>query len=714
MASAASRHPHNQAAAPSAATVASSQSAQPAVDVTAITTRDDFLLELGQALGGQASIRPVDSLEAALEILGGPARRGQVVVLDALHAGEVRQAADALHGRAPQAVMLVFAAEALERQVAAAVKGSRVFAVLSSPIDARKAQAVFAAVIEEAAARRAAGYGTAPASAPPVEFTLGPARSEPLVSDEPRGPGGKSRLPLIALAAVAALAIAGGAAWFFTRGKSAAPAAPAQPPTAAQAQAPTAAPAAAPTAGVTAENSAAALPSAPSADVSIVHGKVDELLEKARLAMRERRYTDPAGDNALVYYRSAVAANSANGEARDGLQRVAGVIAGRFDEALNGGRLDEAAQNFANFKAAVPDDPRVADLGSRLANAEINKAVADGNLERAAAFLRQAQQSGALNAEQSARWRADLGRRQEEAKVQRLATLAEDRIREGKLVDPADDSARAYVHQLMTISAASANTQRAQHALAAAFLRKAREAAFARNSAEEDRWLNEARAVGVSAADISAFRSDIAGARAKAAQAEAERLAQLARERVRDGRLTDPAQDSAAWYLTQLQSADPQNAAIAAVSRDLAKQLLERARAAVQAGKSAEQDLAAARRFGADPRDIQAAQQSAAPKASAVDPATLAARLKALRTVPPEYPQKALAEGVAGSVLLTFTVDSKGATRDVEVVQSTPPGMFDRAAVAAVKRWRYQPMIVNGAPVEVPTRTLMRFELPKQ
>jgi len=31
------------------------------VDVTAITTRDDFLLELGEALGGQASVRPVDS-----------------------------------------------------------------------------------------------------------------------------------------------------------------------------------------------------------------------------------------------------------------------------------------------------------------------------------------------------------------------------------------------------------------------------------------------------------------------------------------------------------------------------------------------------------------------------------------------------------------------------------------------------------------------------
>ena len=47
----------------------------------------------------------------------------------------------------------------------------------------------------------------------------------------------------------------------------------------------------------------------------LVNGTVDELLEKARLAMRERRYTEPNGDNALLFYRSAAKADPANGEA---------------------------------------------------------------------------------------------------------------------------------------------------------------------------------------------------------------------------------------------------------------------------------------------------------------------------------------------------------------------------------------------------------------
>ena len=703
MASAASRTSPNPAAAATATAAGAAGSAQPSVDVTAITTRDDFLLELGQALAGQASIRPVDSVEAALQSLGSHARRGQVLIIDAAHANEVRAAVEAVQSRAPQAVILVFAAEALERQVAAAVKGSKVFAVLpASPIDPRKTHAVFAGVIEEAAARRKP-------AAPPPQPAPAPTRDEDLELESTRGgaalkvaglSGGRGRALLVAGALVAVAALAA-SAWFFTRG-SGTGGAPATPAAQSQAAPP-------------AETAPVALPPAPSADLSIVHGKVDELLEKARLAMRERRYTEPAGDNALLYYRSAVAANAASGEARDGLQRVAGVLAGRFDESLNAGHLEEAAQNFANFKAAVPDDARVTELGARLANAQITKAIADLNLERAAAVLKQAQQSGLLPADQLAKWKGEIAKRQDDAKVQRLAGLVEGRIHDGKLVDPADDSARYYLRQLLSGFPSSQGTARAQHDLASAYLRKAREAALARNGAEQERWLNEARGAGLSASDIGAFQKDLAGTQAKAARAEGDRFATLARERVRDGRLTDPAQDSAAFYLTQLQSVDPDNAALAAVSRDLAKLLLDRARGAVQAGRNADQDLAAARRLGADPRDIQAIQQAAGPKAGAnVDPATLAASLKAVKTVPPEYPQSALAKGVSGSVLLSFTVDSKGDTRDVQVLQSTPAGVFDRAAISAVRRWRYNPVVVNGNAVEVPTRTLVRFELPKQ
>jgi TonB family protein len=164
------------------------------------------------------------------------------------------------------------------------------------------------------------------------------------------------------------------------------------------------------------------------------------------------------------------------------------------------------------------------------------------------------------------------------------------------------------------------------------------------------------------------------------------------------------------------------------LSHDLAGKLVERARAAAQAGKGGgvvDGDLNLAKRWGADPKDVLAVQQiQNAPKtgssggarsaaAAGVNPATLAASLKRTRYVPPEFPSKALSQRVSGAVIVEYTVDANGDPRDVRVIEATPPGVFDKAAVTAVKRWHYDPVIANGGPVEVPVRTSIRFELPK-
>ncbi len=673
-------------------------STQPAVDVTAVTTRDDFLLELGQALEGQAGIRPVDTIEAALEGLSS-GKRAQLLVIDARAVNNARGAVDMAAGKAPRALTVVFAESAAEKQVGAALKGSKVFAVLPNPLDLRKTRAVFEGAIAEALAAQA-GAPMRPAIAP-RESRVPEAVDATATGAEDSG--GRSKLTLIA-AGVVALAAAAGAYWHFAGGQGSV--APAPAPRAAAAAA-AAAPSAAPS------DAAVGAPEA-LADTSIVHGKVDELLEKARAAMHERRFTEPAGDNALLYYRSAAAADASNGEARDGLQRVAGVLAGRFEEALGASRFEEAAQTLANFRAASAADPRVPAFEQRLFAAEIARALADGNLDRAAALIRQAQAAGSTPAEQLAKWRADIGRRVDDVKVARLAGLVADRIRDGRLTDP-DDSAKTYMAQLAAAAAASPITQRTQRDLGTAYLRKARDAALAKNSAEEDRWLNEARGVGMKQADILAFQRDVSNARAKAAQAESERTLQMARDRIHDGRLSDPAQDSAAYYLTQLQGSDPANAGLADAGHELSAKLLERARAATAAGKPVDADLALAKRFGADPKDVATIQQLAsAPKAPApLDLAALSASLKRLRAPPPDYPENAMNQHISGSVTLTFTVDVKGEPRDIHVTEAQPPGVFDRAAMAAIRHWRYAPTVVNGTPVEVPVRTLVRFELPK-
>lgn len=693
----------------------SGTNARPAVDVTAITTRDDFLLELGECLGGQASVRPVESLAAAVEQLSN-SRRAQVLVIDARDVSDVQAAIESALDQAPQATVLVFSEAASEKQVGAAAKGSNVFAVLPIPLDKRKTGAVLEGAIADALARKSARSADRASNFSVEPFQPAAAAIAPADSGGPLSPSSPNRKGLfigvgLAIVAVAAVAV------FFLSSKKEAPATSAATPA-------KVAPGPAQTANASPSDDSAI--AQPTVETALINGKVDDLLEKGRLAMRERRYSEPVGDNALLYYRSAAAADPSNGEAADGLQRIAGVLSSRFDEAMNAGRFDEASLALANLKAATPSDSRIPGLEVRLMTAQISKALADANLDRANALIRQAQSTTGISADQINKWKAEVARRTEDAKVQKIAALVSDRIRDGRLVEPAEDSAKTYMQQLRELAPANATTQRLNRELSGAYLKRAREAALANKGPEVDHWLAEAKSAGVSAAEIASYQKDLASARAKAVSAESDRLAQLVRDRMRDGRLTDPAQDSAAYYLGQIQTNDAGNANLGPLGRDFAAKLLERARSAAQSGKGSaavEPDLSLAKRWGADPKDIASVQQAAsAPKSSTsgaarssggVNMASLAASLKRTRYVAPEFPTKALSQRVSGSVTVEYTVDGSGDTRDVRVVEATPPGVFDKAAVTAIKRWHYEPVIVNGAPVEIPVRTSIRFELPK-
>jgi TonB family protein len=70
------------------------------------------------------------------------------------------------------------------------------------------------------------------------------------------------------------------------------------------------------------------------------------------------------------------------------------------------------------------------------------------------------------------------------------------------------------------------------------------------------------------------------------------------------------------------------------------------------------------------------------------------------------YPRLAEAAGVEGRVELGFDVGDDGRVSNARVLESTPAHLFDRAALLAVSRWRYQP----GAGGSL--RVVLRFELP--
>ena len=80
---------------------------------------------------------------------------------------------------------------------------------------------------------------------------------------------------------------------------------------------------------------------------------------------------------------------------------------------------------------------------------------------------------------------------------------------------------------------------------------------------------------------------------------------------------------------------------------------------------------------------------------------------RALRTIAPDYPEDADRQRVSGTVRLQLKLEADGRVVDVEVVSSTPPGVFDDAAVKAFRAASFAPALKNGRPV----RALMLVEV---
>ncbi len=60
-----------------------------------------------------------------------------------------------------------------------------------------------------------------------------------------------------------------------------------------------------------------------------------------------------------------------------------------------------------------------------------------------------------------------------------------------------------------------------------------------------------------------------------------------------------------------------------------------------------------------------------------------------------------------GDVTVEFVVDTDGRVRKASAIEGDP--MLARAAVEAVRQWKYTPYILNGEPVEVETTAVVNF-----
>jgi protein TonB len=81
-----------------------------------------------------------------------------------------------------------------------------------------------------------------------------------------------------------------------------------------------------------------------------------------------------------------------------------------------------------------------------------------------------------------------------------------------------------------------------------------------------------------------------------------------------------------------------------------------------------------------------------------------------VKRVSPDYPAQARQLRIEGMVQLEATISKDGNVTNLKVVSGHP--ILARAAVEAVKQWKYKPYLLNGSAVEIDTQIVVNFKLP--
>jgi TonB family protein len=167
--------------------------------------------------------------------------------------------------------------------------------------------------------------------------------------------------------------------------------------------------------------------------------------------------------------------------------------------------------------------------------------------------------------------------------------------------------------------------------------------------------------------------------------------------------LAPPAQPNATDALHQLQTGAPDDPYIPQARSELAAALKAvQPPVATAPAKHATRPAAAVKKM-TPPRKLAktAAKPDTRPaakttKANAPVPAVATNEVmpKPIAAPAPQYPQAG--KGQRGYVVLEFMVNVDGSTSNMKVIESSPPGVFDDAAMHAVHGWLFSPDTVDG------------------
>jgi TonB family protein len=468
-----------------------------------------------------------------------------------------------------------------------------------------------------------------------------------------------------------------------------------------------------------------AVPAAPVKSAAEADEKVDALMEKAQQAMLDRHFIDPAAGSALSLYREVLIINPDNGEARQGLQRLSEILVARVQSALDDRKFDTALQFLESARSIDASDRRLSALDEKIASlraelgpAQILAAINAQNFDRATQLIDEAARTKTLPPAKLAQLRDEVHRRRDDFEVSRLLKLVDARIQQDHVIDPHNDSAVYYLDQAKQAGASGPALQGLAQDLLKRVTQLGHTAVQQRNFSDVDRVLTEMHVMGAPQAAIASLQHELNAAHTQQAAQNPvlPQYLELAQSRLAQGKLTEPDNDSAVFYVNQLRTADPKNSGLPQITGAVQAQIIDRARLSLDAGDMEKSEALAqtAAGLGAS-SDLNALndrirQRKAAGGQLLQMPEQSLARVNKLDV---QYPARALATNVEGWVELAYTVGADGSVTNVKVLNAAPPKVFEASASKAVSHLRYQPVVQGGKAIAVGTQVRIVYRVPK-
>jgi TonB family protein len=401
----------------------------------------------------------------------------------------------------------------------------------------------------------------------------------------------------------------------------------------------------------------------------------ETLLDRAELAFAAGRIVEPEYDSALAYYKAALDQEPGNADALDGLNRIVAYLFSLAESALFQNDWDAARHHASVVLNLDQSNDRAADLMAR----------------------------------------ADRLQR-----VQRLTEQALSQFSSGRLVAPEGDNASDTYRAIMEIDADNAAARQGLASVAQRLIVNAQSAALAGEMAQARRFIIQARDLDPTADGLAQVEEMTAQAARAAEDRRLQRDLLSASEALQDDRLMPPAMPNAFDLFTAVLTRAPNSDAAQRGVGLVQAALVDRSRAQLAAGNVEAAQIAAndAERAGVSSSvlellrsEIAHQERALAARQGRFDRVYQINELSVRAQTPPEYPRLAQQRGQQGWVVVEFTVTETGEVRDSAVTESSS-SVFDRAAVAAIDRWLFEPVVEGGRaiPVRASVRISFRAE----